>query len=182
MVARKPDRFAIVEQKVRRHRARPLVAKGCTADHKRCRDVIPVGKLLAQRRCSRAYDHALDRSLIPEYAFAKPLAALLLVAHDAVFRDVQALTQPKNQLTRQARCAGHLIEKVFGANDLHFDFADRAGTCAATRAAFDNSHLAEMLTRLYPPEDDFRAIHLAEDLDGAGQDSHDTIGGIAFSK
>ena len=125
-------------------------------------------KLLAQRRCPCAHDHALDRNLIPEYAFARPLVALLLVAHDAVFGDVQALAQPKDQLTRQARCAGHLIEKGFGADDLHLDFADRAGTCAATRAAFDNPHLAEMLTRLYPPEDDLRAIHLADDLDGAG--------------
>ena len=36
MIARQPNRFAIVEQKVRRHRARRLVAEGCTADHKRC--------------------------------------------------------------------------------------------------------------------------------------------------
>src|SRR6516164_2834169 len=124
---------------------------------------------MAQRRCSRAYDHALDCGLTPEaHAFAKPLVALLLVAHDAILRDVQALTQPKDQLARQTRCTGHLIEKVFRTDDLHLDFADRARTRAATMAAFDNPHLAEMLTRLQPPEDDFRAIHLADDLDGAG--------------
>ena len=87
MVARQPERLAIVEQKVRRHRAWRLVAEGRAADHEGYRDVIPVRKLWAQRRCPRAHDHALDRNLIPEAsALAKPLAALLLVAHDAVFR------------------------------------------------------------------------------------------------